>query len=158
MTGRNDHELWLAYEEQGSKAAKNREEAMALARLLRGHEAYADPKDVRHATVKRDLKALYEGHVPNVPEVELVHINGRLVVPGANAQAQLGNPRATPKAALTARWNAGASPQSFSAPDRVALRQMMVAQPAYRDANHPEHAAFVHDAATLYALDAPRGE
>lgn len=151
MTARNAHELWLAYEQQGTKAAQNRDEAMALAKLLRGHAAFADAKDSRHGIVKRDLKALYDGHVPNESSGDVLHVNGR-AISGSN-DPQLGRPSTTSDDAITRRWNAGASLQSFSPAERVQLRQMVIRQPAYRDGAHPDHASFVENAKALYAMD-----
>lgn len=156
MTARNDHELYNGYLDRGVKAAQNRDEAMALAKLLRGEQAYLDPKHPSHEIVKRDMKALYDNFVPNEPDVELVHIGGRAVVLGQAYQLSH-TPAADPEA-LTRRWNAGAAPESFSPVERLQLRQMMVGQPGYRDASHPDHAAFVHDATKLYELDAPKAE
>lgn len=151
MTARNEHELWLAYEQQGVKAAQNRDEAMTLAKLLRAHGAYADPKDSRNALLKRDLKALYDVHVPNESTGDVMHVNGRAIT--GLGDPQLGRPSTTPDDAITRRWNAGASLDSFSPAERIQLRQMVIRQPAYRDAAHPDHDTFLQSAKALYAMD-----
>lgn len=151
MSARNEHELWLAYENQGTKAAHSRGEAMALAKLLRGHAAYTDPKDSRHSILKRDLKALYDSHVPNESTGDVLHIGGRAI--SGPSDPQLRAPTSTPPEALVHRWNARASLESFSPTERVALRRAMLREPAYLDAAHPDHAAMVADAKALYAMD-----
>jgi len=155
MSARNEHELWLAYEQQGTKAAQSRDEAMTLAKLLRGHAAYSNPKDSSHWIVKRDLKTLYDGHVPNEPAGDVLHVNGRAI--SGLGDPQLKPATSTPPAQLVQRWNARAPLESFTAAERIALRQMMVRQPGYRDQAHPEHAAMVADAKALYAMDAGEG-
>lgn len=156
MSARNEHELYADYAARGIKAATNRDEAMMLAGLLRGEPAYSDPRHPNHGLLKRDLAALYANHVPNQPEVTSVHIGGRQVVWGGH-DPQTSNAPATPAAALIARWNRGDAAASFTAPERVQLRGLMVAHPAHNDPKHADHAAFVADAASLYAMDAPGG-
>ncbi|MDG0856373.1 hypothetical protein [Roseateles puraquae] len=155
MSARNEHELWLAYEQHGTEAAQSRDEAMTLAKLLRGHAAYADRKDARHGIVTRDIKALYDTHVPNEPAGDVLHVNGRAI--SGLGDPQLKPATATPPAQLVQRWNARAPLESFTASERIALRQMLLRQPGYRDQAHPDHAAMVADAKSLYAMDAGEG-
>lgn len=79
MTARNEHELYADYSQRGVKAAQNRDEAMLLAKLLRQEPAYTDARNPNHSIVKRDLKALYDGHVPHQPEPNVMYVNGRAI-------------------------------------------------------------------------------
>lgn len=155
MSARNEAELRADYANRGAKAAQSYEEAMTLARELRKGEAYRDPKHPDHQTVVRDLRQLYEQHIPNQPEGMVLHVNGRAI--SGPRDPQISRAPATPPEHLIARYNRGEALSSFSGVDRVALRNMLVQQPEYRDGKHPQHATFVQDAARLYALDADQG-
>lgn len=156
MSARNEAELRADYANRGAKAAQTREEAMTLARELRKGEAYRDPKHPDHAIVTRDIRQLYQTHIPNQPEHTLLNVGSRLVMAGG-ADPQLSNAPGTPPARLISRYNSGEPLTAFSPIDRVQLRRMLVSQPEYRDGSHPQHATFVEDAKRLYALDAPGG-
>lgn len=54
---------------------------------------------------------------------------------------------------LVAKYDAGASLESFSPAERAELRQAIVAEPAYHDRHHKDHALLVADAGRLYAMD-----
>lgn len=155
MTARNEAELRAGYASRGIKEAQNRDEAMMLAGELRKSEAYRDPKHPEHAVVKRDIKALYDRFVPNVPESNVLHINGRAI--SGRTDPQLSRAPGTPADRLIARYNSGDPLSAFSPVDRVQLRRMLVAQPQYRDGKHPDHKVFVEDAKALYAMDTPEG-
>lgn len=155
MSARNEHELYADYCQRGIKAAQNRDEAMLLAMLLRQEPAHSDQRHINHSLVKRDIKALYDGFVPNQPEPSVVQVNGRAI--SGPSDPQLGRPATSTPDELTRRWNSGASLHSFTPAERVQLRQMMISQPAYTDAKHPEHAAYVADAKAMYEMDAPKG-
>lgn len=156
MTARNEAELRADYASRGAKAAQTRDEAMTLARELRKSEAYRDPKHAEHTIVARDIKALYDRFVPNVPESNVLHINGRAIY--GRTDPQLSRAPGTPADRLIARYNSGDPLSAFSPVDRVQLRRMLVAQPQYQDGKHPDHKVFVEDAKRLYEMDTPAGD
>lgn len=59
---------------------------------------------------------------------------------------------------LVARYDAGQPLEAFTPAERAELRQAIVAEPAYLDAGHKDHALLVQDAGRLYELDTPAGD